>query len=216
MCSAIFLDKSSLIYTKPFVQIALIVLYLTEVKRINFLFPIMMLAVLVLDVFIYIDFVKYLNLITALVLVYYLGGVLMLKQYISKEDIKVSKLVSLPVLVSVAFVSYLIYAIAELALPRAKDSIGAILLIATGALVFSMANFIVYMVDRYEKSIYLFVTACCTLFIDGLLAINEMYYYAKVFTILINLVEITGLYFLTSFFIETKLIETKSSKGKYF
>ena len=204
ICSAIFFDKLLLVYVKPVVQLALILLYLKNVEKVKLLFPVCMLAVLVTNIFVYLDFLKYFDFIVFFVSVYYVGGIFLLKKYIVKKDISIKKIVSPPVLVSTLLIGYLIFNIAQLVLPKVGTSIISTLLITIGALLFSVVCFIVYLADRFEKSIYLFVTASCTIFIDSLLAINEIYYYTRVFTVIINIAEIIGLYFLTSFFVETR------------
>ncbi len=101
-------------------------------------------------------------------------------------------------------------------MPKVEGSLGSVAMIVVSLLLFVIASFFIYVADRYEKSIYLFIAACCTLFVDALLAINELYYYTRVFTVLINIAEIAGLYFFTFFLIEAKLIDEKTSKEKYF
>ncbi len=81
---------------------------------------------------------------------------------------------------------------------------------------FSAFSFIIYVTDRYEKSLYLFIAASCTLFVDALLAVNELYFYSRVFTVLINIAEISGIYFFASFFIETKLKDPASKEESFF
>ncbi len=213
---AIFFDKKVLIYTKPIVPIALIVLYVKSIKKIEFLFPICMIAVLVTDIFVYLDFIKYFDTIILLVSVYYLGCSFLLKKFISKDDARLHKLITLPVLISLIFIAYLIFSITSLAIPKLNSSIWIVALGIISALLFSAVNFMIYMVDRYEKSIYLFVTACCAICIDALLAINEMYYYTRVFTVVINSVEIIGLYFLVRFLIETKPRSVVPKDQNYF
>ncbi len=213
---AVFQEKWLLVYVKPIVPVSLIVLYLSLVKKINILFPISMITILITDIFIYIDFIKYYTIIAVLISIFYINCVLLLRRFISKEDVKLDRVISPPVLISVTLIGYLIYSITELALPKVGDSVGAIVLIVISLLLFSGVCFFIYVADRFEKSIFLFIATCCTLFVDALLAINELYYYSRVFTVVINIAEIVGVYFFTSFFIETKLLDTKSTKEKYF
>ncbi|WP_160114517.1 hypothetical protein [Aquimarina sp. AU474] len=172
--------------------------------------------ILTTDIFIYIDFLKYYDIIAVLITLFYFFCILSLKKYIIRADIVLSKLASPPVIISVILIGYLIFSITELVLPKIRDSVGAIVMIVISLVGFSGVSFFIYVADRYEKSIYLFVAACCTLFVDALLAINELYYYNRVFTTLINIAEIAGVYFFTSFFIETKEITNRSTEKEYF
>lgn len=175
-----------------------------------------MLVIAITDVFIYLDFVKYYTVIAVLIFTFYGVCSLLLKDFISKKDIKLKVFASPPVIVSMFLIGYLIFSITDLVLPKIINSIGAMNLIITGLLLFVTICFFIYVSDRYKKSIYLFIAACCTLFVDALLAINELYYYSREFTILINGVEILGLYFFTKFFIDTKPIDVKSISDTYF
>ncbi len=213
---AVFLDKWLLIYVKPFVPLSLVLLYLKSVKRIRFLFPLSMVIIAVTDILIYVDFVKYYILISILIALFYVLCIVMLKRYVNKKDVKLSMLFSPPVIISTLLIAYLIFSVTELVLPKIINDIKATVLIIVSALLFSGVSFFIYLSDRYEKSIYLFIATCCTLFVDFLLAINEFYFYNRVFTVLINIAEIGGIYFFVSFFIETKRIDSSSKEEGHF
>ncbi len=213
---AVFFDKWLLIYVKPVVPVSLVLLYMNYVKKVNPLFPICMAVITATDVFIYIDFIKYYDIIAILISVFYALCILQLKRFISKEDIKLKVFISPPAMIGTILIAYLIFSISELALPKLRDSIGTMVLIIASLLFFSAVSFFIYLADKHEKSIYLFIAACCTLFVDALLAVSELYYYKTIFTVLINIAEIVGVYFFTLFFLETKPIDAKSSLEKYF
>ncbi len=213
---AVFLDKALLIYIKPIAPLSLILLYVKSVKKIDPLFPLSMVVISITDIFNYIDFIKFFDLIALLISLFYILCLFLLKDFISKEDVKLSKLVSPPVIVSILFITYLIYSIVEIAMPEVGNSLGSIVLIVTSLLSFVAVSFFIYVADRYDKSIFLFISACCTLFVDTILAINELYYYTRVFTVLINIAEIAGLYFFTIFLVRTKLVDVETFKENYF
>lgn len=216
MCVSVFFDKKWLVYVKPIVPVSLIYLYFRSVKKSSFLFPLSMLIIAITDVFIYLDFVKYYTVIAVHIFIFYGLCSFLLKDFISKKDVKLKVFASPPVIVSVILIGYLIFSITDLILPKIMNSIGAMILIVIGLLLFVSICFFIYVSDRYEKSIYLFIAACCTLFVDALLAINELYYYSREFTVLINGIEMLGIYFFTKFFIDTKPIDIKSVNDKYF
>ncbi len=215
ICVTIFFDKWILIYVKPIVPILLIFLYQSLVKKTNFLFPISMLVIAVTDVFVYLDFVTYFPVIAILIALFYILCIFLLKNFISIKDIKLNRLISPQVIVSVLLIGYLVFSITGLVLPKIINFIGSIILIIVSLLLFATVCFFIYVANRYEKSIYLFIASCCTLFVDAFIAINELYYYSRLFTTLINIVEITGLYFFTIFFVETKLVKKKRLEDKY-
>ncbi len=205
-----------MVYVKPVVPIALIVLYLRFIKKPDFLFPLSMLVITIINVFIYLDFEKYYTFIAILTAIFYVLCVLLLKKFITKRDIKLRLLLTPQVLLSILLIGYLIYSLIELVLPKISSSLKEVTLVTITLLLFVTVCFFIYSANRFEKSIYLFIAACCTLFVDGLLTINELYYYNKVFTVLINITEVVGLYFLTIFFIETKPLDEKYVSDKYF
>jgi hypothetical protein len=174
-----------------------------------------MLVIAVTDVFVYLDFVTYFPVIAILIALFYILCIFLLKNFISIKDIKLNRLISPQVIVSVLLIGYLVFSITGLVLPKIINFIGSIILIIVSLLLFATVCFFIYVANRYEKSIYLFIASCCTLFVDAFIAINELYYYSRLFTTLINIVEITGLYFFTIFFVETKLVKKKRLEDKY-
>ncbi|MCK8523994.1 hypothetical protein M0D21_20625 [Aquimarina sp. D1M17] len=205
-----------MIYFKPLVPISLIILHLQYVKKVSYFFLLAMLVILVTDVFTYIDFLEYYEFIALLIALFYACCIVSLRKYIARKDIVLKKLLSPPVVVSVLLISYLVYSITELVLPKIENSVGSIAIIVVSLVSFVGVCFFIYTADRFEKSVFLFIAACCTLFVDALLAVNELYYYTRVFTTLINIAEIAGLYFFTSFFIETKPLTTRSLDKEFF
>ncbi|MDY8138273.1 hypothetical protein [Aquimarina sp. 2201CG5-10] len=76
--------------------------------------------------------------------------------------------------------------------------------------------FFTYIADRYEGGFRLFVAACCCVFVNALLPINELFYYNKVFTVLINIAEMGGMYFFMLFLIEVKPKKIGLEDTEYF
>ena len=216
VCVSVLFDKIILVYTKPIIPLLLIWLYVKKRNTINPLFPIAMIVILVTDVLNYLDFIKYFDYIAILISSFYVLCVFLLKNYIAKDDVKLHQLTSIPIIVGSILIFYIIYAITELTLPKLKGEIWQIILMVSTVLVFIGVSFVIFVADRYEKVIYLFIAACCTLFVDSLLGINELYYYNRVFTVLITITETTGLYFFTKFFIQTKECREVQKKTNYF
>jgi len=209
---AAFFEKSMLIYVKPIAIVAIMVLYVTSVSGNKILFPLSMIIIIANDSLVLIDFLKYFKVITILISTFYFLCILQLRKYIAREDLKTDRLLSYPALIGMALVFYLIYSIAQLTLPTLDGLLNYVLVIIFGVLAFSTPCFIVYISDRYKNSIYLFVAASCSILVDMLLAINEFFYYDRVFTVLINMGEIIGIYFFASFFIETQLKQMSDNK----
>lgn len=213
---ATFLDKSVLIYFKPLIPISLILSHVRFAKKVKVTFLSCMLALVGANIFVSIDFVTYYNFIALFITTHYVLCVALLREFISKSDIKLSKLTSPPALISIMLIMYLMFAISELALPQIKDSVIVVVIVVLSMILFVVISFFIYLTNRYEKVIFLFISACCTLFVNGLLGVNELYYYHKIFTVLINVAEGVGVYFLTRFFIETKPVDYDFLNQKHF
>ncbi len=213
---AMFFNEGLLLYFKPMIPLSLILLYVNSVKKINFLFPVSLLVLAITNIFVSLDFVRYYDVIAILITSYYLLCVFLSREFISKQDIKLNKLTSPPVVISIILIVYVMFSIAELALPKIKDSLAGVISALISMLLFSAISFFIYLSDKYEKAIFLFVAACCTLVVNALLGINELYYYSRIFTVLINIVETLGIYFFTRFLLETKPVNKEFLKEKYF
>ncbi|GAA3517571.1 hypothetical protein GCM10022393_34600 [Aquimarina addita] len=155
---------------------------------------------------VYIDFVKYFNEIALVIIVYYLISTYLLYEYISIKDIKIKKVFSLPILISVVLIIYLIYSITTLILPNLKGSIVSFFLILIAQMLFVNVCFLIYMIDKYQGNYKLFITACGCFFVNAILVINYFYFYSRVFTVLVNFAEIMALYFFARFLIDIKQI----------
>ena len=136
VCVSAFFDKKLLVYIKPIVSVSLIYLYLKFVKEKRVLFLLCMLVIAATDVFIYLDFVKYYNVISVLIFTFYGLCSFLLKDFISKKDINIKVFASPTVIVSVFLIGYLIFSITDLILPKIINSIGAMILIIIGLLLF--------------------------------------------------------------------------------
>ncbi len=213
---AIFLEEEYLVYVKPLVPISLILIHVFNVKPINPYYVVCMLVLLVNDTLIYIDFAKYFDLVAITIIIFYLLCVFLLKKYINLADLQIKKFVTFPIIISLTLISYLIFSISELVLPSLMDSIFSFFMILIILLLFVAACFFIYIIDKYEGNFRLFVSASCCLFVSALLLINYFYFHTRVFTILINIAEVAGLYFFLRFLMEAKPIDFEYEKSKYF
>ncbi|WP_034229120.1 hypothetical protein [Aquimarina pacifica] len=70
----------------------------------------------------------------------------------------------------------------------------------------------IYISDGYTGSIKLLIIAYLILFGIPLIAINELFYYDRIFTILITVTQILRYYIFTTFLIETKKTPSKNQQ----
>lgn len=215
LLTASFFPKETLIYVKPLSIISITLIYLKNSAKINPWYVISMAVVLVNDTFVYINFKSYFNIIAILITLYYSLCALLLKKYVSIKDFKIINIFSFPIIISFLLVVYLIFSITELVLPHLKNSLFYLAIILISLLFFTGLCFLIYIRDRYTDNFILFASACCCFFVNALLPINELFYYNRIFTIMLNIGEIFGIYFFMKFLISAKATESVDEIEKY-
>ncbi len=214
--TALFFEKRYLIYAKPLIPISLMLIYLvSNTKSLRLYFVLSMITIMINDSFVYYDFVRYFDLVAVIIILFYSICIIMLSHYVNFQDVKSRNFFSIPIVVSIILISYLIFSISNLVLPNLIDSVISFFLVLIAIICFVGTCFFIYIIDKFYGNFRLFITASCCLFVNGLLLINDFYYYSRVFTVLINIAETLGLYFFMKFFIEAKPIEAMSEKNGY-
>ncbi len=214
---AVFCEKLHLVYVKPLVPMSLGLIGLIYLKRsLKFYFILSMLVIMVNDTFVYCDFGKYFHQVAVAIITFYFFCMMLLKNYISLKDINLKKLFTFPIMISFILIGYLTFEISTLVLPKLQDYIVSFFLILIALLIFVSTCFFIYLIDEFHGNFRLFITASCCLFVTALLLINDFYYYNRIFTVLINIVEIIGLYFFTKFLLDVKPIDSEYKEGNYF
>jgi len=214
---AVFCEMLHLVYVKPLVPISLGVIGLMYLQRsLRFYFTLSMLTIMVNDTLVYWDFGKYFNQVAITIIIFYFFCLLLLKNYISLKDINLKKFLSFPIMISVILIGYLTFEISVLVLPNLQDSIVAFFLILIVLFFFVGTCFFIYIIDEFQGNFRLFITASCCLFVTALLLINNFYYYDRIFTVLINIAEVIGLYFFVNFFLYAKPIDSEHKEENYF
>ncbi|UZO79362.1 hypothetical protein NBT05_10310 [Aquimarina sp. ERC-38] len=198
-------EKLTLVYVKPFAIIALMYLYLSQTRKVNPWYLVGMVALFISDIFISINFEYYFAMISLLITFFYISFSMVLKDFITFKDFKLADLVSFPIIISLLLVFYMIYSITELIWPHVLSSLLYLVIILLSLLVFVGLCFLIYIRDRYQHNVLLFASACCCLFVNSLLPINELYYYTRVFSIILAITQFTSIFLLTQFLIVTDL-----------
>lgn len=214
--SALFLEKEMLIYLKPLVPISLITIYYTHSSRKSLWYGISMVFITVTDVMVYIDFIGFFDHIAITVTVFYVISSYLLKDYIEISDLRINKLTSIPVLISMVLISYLVFSITSLVWDKIEDSVVFFVLMLLSVLFLVGICFFIFMADRFQNTINIFIAGCCCLIVDALLGVNELSFYSRVFTVIINFTEIIGFYYFLKFLLDVRLYETSSKDKPYF
>jgi len=210
-----FFQESYLVFAKPFVPISLILMSVFNEKKINGYYILSMLVLIVNDTLVYLDFTRYFDLVAVCIITFYLLCMLLLRKFIALKDLEIKKILTFPIVISGVLMGYLIVSISQLVLPSLMDSIVSFFLILIALLAFALTCFFIYIIDKYEGNVRLFASANCCLFVNALMLINHFYYHTTIFTVLINIAEITGLYFFLRFLLEVQPAEMKDERNQY-
>lgn len=202
--ASIFCDKKLLSYIYPALSISMFFMYVQNVKKHRVLYIIALVLSTTTNVLIYLDFIKYFVYLASSVGIFFVLCAVMLKGYLSKRYMKLKGITSPPFILSILLIAYLVYYVKDFVVPAIADNIEFLIFGVICTLFFCSVCFSIYISDRYEKTNYLFISACSTLFLVTLTVINEVFFNDKIFTILVTIAEVIGFYFFTNFLIETK------------
>lgn len=212
---AMFFEASYLVYVKPSIPISLILVSIFGSEKMNLYYIISMVILMVNDTFVYLNFKEYFDLVAVCIITFYLLCMLLLRKFIALKDLQIKKIITFPIITSGLLMGYLIVSISQLVLPSLMESIVSFFAILIALLSFALTCFLIYIIDRYKGNVRLFASANCCLFVNALLLINHFYYHTRIFTVLVNVAEIAGLYFFLRFLMEAKQGEMIDEKNQY-
>ncbi len=212
---ATFFERKLLMYVLPIVIISIGMLYIKYLDKIDYWYLISLTVIIVCDILIYLDFLRYFSIICALISIYFLLCTVVLRKFIALKELHINTLFTVPILVSVCLIAYVIYSILELILHMVSDAIPYVLISIFSLLIYMAVSYFIYITDRYKGGLKLFIVGCLCMFIVSLLSINELLYYNTVFTVLITITHILGFYIFLSFLVETKPEDRIGKHKKY-
>ncbi|AUC76548.1 MULTISPECIES: hypothetical protein [unclassified Olleya] len=212
----ITLEKEDLLYSSPLVIVSIILKYVTNRhKKSEPLFLLAMLAFLCINILTFYSFHDYFNIISLLTSGYLILFTLLLKKYLIKSKLK--SLLSLSVIIGIALVGYLIYAVVDLLIGQIPDNnLIFVFVCALCLFIYAFTFAVIYINDNYANGIILLTSGIATIFNLGLSPINEYFFYTRTFTVVILICHYMSLYLFMKFITETKVIEAKDIKPNYF
>ncbi|WP_130287287.1 hypothetical protein [Aquimarina brevivitae] len=197
------MDRKLIIYPKLIALLLILGVYFVKVKnrKLNYYYIVSMLIMVANDALILTGFDTYFTIITLLGSAYFILSTFAISNYIKKEDVKISKFYSFPILIGIILLGYLIYAITDLVLPYVLGSLWSLSIFVVSMVAFTICCFFIFVGDRYTGTFKLFIAASCCLVVNALIPVNYFVYYTKVFTLLINLFELVGFFLFTLFLV---------------
>lgn len=198
-----FFDKKYLVFALPAMIISIGISYLKDVDKVNIWYLISLLSMIVCDILIYSDFVGNFSIICLLTACYFLMCSLALRKYIDFKVITKNTFLSIPLILSVGLIVYLIVSIFDLLIDMVKDATLEVVVCLFFSTTYILLSYLIYRQDMYREALKLIVVSCLCIFIVSLLPINEMFYSNNIFTILINIAHVLSLYLFMKFLLRT-------------
>ncbi|WP_299243982.1 hypothetical protein [uncultured Aquimarina sp.] len=203
----LFFGNTELIFIKPISSLTLIWVYFENREKVNFLYPLVIIIIMVNDVFVLSDFDRFFNYIGVLLSSYYLVSSYLLMPFISFKDIRYKEMFSPSVLIGLLLVIYLAFSIFNLTMPNLESSIVYGIMIIVSLFYFLGCNFIIYLRNRYTHSYYLLIAASSCILVNALVPIQELYYRNSIFEAVIYSADIIAMLFYLKFLISAEPIE---------
>ncbi len=196
--------REMVVFLKPFVVISLCFLYVVKAKKINYLVLLTMLLIMISEILTMKDFSKHFVGITIFLSIHYILDIVLLFKSLQKIRIRLKKIFTAQLIITMILIIYVVLSVAELIMPIPSVGENKVFL---NVLIICFVLFIgccyyIYLNSRTIVSYSLMVTASCFLISNILTALDKLYVSVEVFTIMSNLLQISGEFFLIKFFIE--------------
>ncbi len=202
--SSFFFERHYLRILLPITLLLLCFAYFFEISKkkhfkMNIFFISSVVCLMVSDYLIYSNFVNHFTFICICITLYALLSILALKAYTTKIKFDLKKITTLPFLISVALLGYLIYSISDLILELLPNSIFFIIPTTLILLLYAAVSYYIYSSDAYSSGFKLIIAAFLCQFVVGFTVINELFLFNNFCTLFIVSAHILGIYVFMEF-----------------
>ncbi|MCK8522449.1 hypothetical protein M0D21_12765 [Aquimarina sp. D1M17] len=211
----LFFGNEELIILKPVSSLGLIWVYLENRKKVNALYPLIIIIIMVNDILILKDFEQYFKYVGILLTLYYLMCSYLLLPFISFSAIRSKEFLTPSVLISIVLILYLTFSIFTLSMPNFEDSIGFAVAIIVSLFIYLACCFIIYLRNLHTYTHYLAIAGSSCILVNAMLPIQEFYYNNSVFQAVIYSADIVAMLFFLKFLISGEVIKEKNGNS-YF
>ncbi|MCK8523993.1 hypothetical protein M0D21_20620 [Aquimarina sp. D1M17] len=199
--ASIFMEHLS-IFLKPVVLLLLSAIYILRAEHKNALVLIAMGVILVAEVLSMKDFIRYFRVLNVLLSVYYLLNIILLWKSLKKIKIRLNKVFTVQLIITMALIVYVLASVAGLILPSVYDDRMYLVILILFFTVFVCSCYYIYLNSKTVVSSSLMVAASCFLIVNIITALYKLYVFLEVFMVIGNLLQVFGQFFLVKFFIE--------------
>ena len=214
--SGIYGGNDLLFYIKPLSGLGLIFLYFKEKSKVSLLYPFIILIIMINDAFILQDFETNFRIVGILLPSFYLFNIYLLTPYIRYKNFQIKKLVSLPVVVTIFLIVYLTISILNMVFTKLEGSLAFVILILVSLFSYLIACFLVYLQSNYTHTIYLFMSASGSIFVNAMVPIHELYLPHNFFAAILNVIDFISMFLFLQFLIKAELKDKGSVGVEYF
>ncbi len=200
----LFLGNQELVFIKPISSLALIWIYFENKSKVNALYPWIIVVLIINDIFVLSDFDRFFKYIGILLPLYYLLCSYLLLSFISFKSMRYKEFFTPSILIGVFFIIYLTFSVFNLLMPNLEDSIGYAVLILVAIFYYLGCCFIIYLRNQYSYAYYLLIAGICTILVNALVPIQELYYNNSVFVAIVYSVDVIAMFFYLRFLISAK------------
>jgi len=166
------------------------------------LVPLALLLILVAEILYVLDFKKYFRAINIIASVYYCLNMILLWESIQKVKIRLKRIFTLQLLITMALIVYVVYSVADMvSLSVVEDRLYLNVLIVLFVSFIGFCYYI-YLNSRTIVSSSLMIAASCFLIVNILGILNKLYVHLDVFVVITTVLQFFGHSFLIKFFVE--------------
>ncbi len=201
LIASVFAEKL-IIFFKPSVIISLCILYFVKAEKKNYLVIFTMLLIMILEILTSKDFIRYFRILNILLSVYYILNIILLWKSLKKIKIQFKKIFTIQLMITMPLIMYVLFSVADLILPQVYDHKYYLFILIACFTSFIGLCYYIYLNSKTIISSSLMVAASCFLIVNIVTALDNLYVSLDVFALIINLLQISGQFFLIKFFIE--------------
>lgn len=214
--SGIYGGNELLFFIKPLSSLGLIFLFFEEKSKVSSFYPFVILIIMINDAFILQDFETNFRIVGILLPSFYLLNIYLLTPYIHYKNFQIKKLLSLPVVVTIFLIVYLTISILNMVFTKLEESVVFVILILVSLFSYLIACFLVYLQNNYTHTMYLFISASGSIFVNAMVPIHELYLPHNFFAAILNVIDFISLFLFLKFLICAKVKSGNIEEARFF
>ncbi len=218
---SIFFDLIHLRIVIPAALFLILIIYLEETiirkkEQVNVFFIISVLVYIIIDYLTYTDYKFFFTYICLLLFMYSIFASLSLKKHLVSYNSLKNKGINVSIIFTFGFLVYLIYAICNIVTASFPNSLLLVTITALGLLVYAIISYYIFHSDVYAKGTNVIISLIiCIFYVSFTVLLYEMDSLKHIFTVLITIPHIIGIYMFMRFLVNQNPKEIQSVDNKF-